>query len=339
MGPRRRGSVGGGREEHCPPQPRRLHPRRAHRVLGVVGVVGDGAVHAHGGLPHRCRRKVLPRRRTHTGRSSSTPAVHLRHRHIRWPQLDHHQRTGPGGADDPDPVLHLEARDLLHHVHDRRRIRRTRRRELRLLDDQHQRVLPATPQGLGPGFERGRREHRRPGHPVDRPARYRHLGQPQPADRLRGVPGAHRHRRRHRGPLHGQPHRPEDRRTIVDRCTQVPRLLDHLVSLHRNIRIVHRIQLRLRPDPATELPRRTHQRRSGDRRHAGHRRPARRPDRLHRTAPRVPVPPTRWPPRRQDRRRQDHPLQLRGDDGSRRDSRRRRHRRRLHPRGPRTPPS
>ncbi|GAA3053864.1 hypothetical protein GCM10020229_76880 [Kitasatospora albolonga] len=52
------------------------------------------------------------------------------------------------------------AGDLLHHLHGGRRAHRARRGELRLLDDQHQRLLPAAPQGLGARAERRRRQHR-----------------------------------------------------------------------------------------------------------------------------------------------------------------------------------
>ena len=42
-------------------------------------------------------------------------------------------------------------------------LRRPRRRQLRLVDDQHQRLLPRALQGVGAGPERGRRQHRRAG--------------------------------------------------------------------------------------------------------------------------------------------------------------------------------
>ena len=66
------------------------------------------------------------------------------------------------------------ARHLVHDVHAGRRAHRRRRRQLRLLDDQHQLLLPAAQEGLGARPERGRRQHRRARHPARRPAGHRH---------------------------------------------------------------------------------------------------------------------------------------------------------------------
>ncbi len=71
------------------------------------------------------------------------------------PQLDHLLRPGPAGAHPADAVLHGPARHLLHHVHDRRGVRRIGRRQLRLLDDQHQRVLPQRYKGWALGLNAG----------------------------------------------------------------------------------------------------------------------------------------------------------------------------------------
>ena len=74
---------------------------------------------------------------------------------------------------------------VVHHLHGRGGVRGLRRRKLRVVDDQHQRVLPAAAQGLGAGFERGRRQHRRAGDPTGRPAGDRHGQQHRTRDRLR----------------------------------------------------------------------------------------------------------------------------------------------------------
>ena len=62
------------------------------------------------------------------------------------------------------------ARRLLHDPAGRLLPRRRRRRQLRQLDGQHQRLLPRPAQGLGARPERRRRQPRRPGRPARRPA-------------------------------------------------------------------------------------------------------------------------------------------------------------------------
>ena len=114
--------------------------------------------------------------------------VHHRARQVRRPQLDDRQRAAAADPDGADAVLDEAPRHVVHDVHDRGGVRRLRRRQLRVVDDQHQRVLPAAAQGLGARPERRRRQHRRAGHPADRPAGDRDRRQHRARNRLRHLP-------------------------------------------------------------------------------------------------------------------------------------------------------
>ena len=100
-------------------------------------------------------------------------AVHLRGRQVRRPQLDDRQRAAAAGPDDPDRDR-ARARRLVHTLLIVVAVRRRRRRQLRLVDDQHQRLLPGPAQGLGARDQRRRRQPRRAGRAAGRPARAGH---------------------------------------------------------------------------------------------------------------------------------------------------------------------
>ena len=138
------------------------------------------------------------------------------------------------------------------------------RRQLRLIDDQYQRLLSAAVQGLGAGPERRWRQHRR-----RRSSRSIGLlviatvGNRSPAPGLRCLPGADRAGRGRRRAVHGQPHQPASDARLDDRRSGAPRFVADLAALHRHVRIVHRLQLRLRPGAADQLPGRAVARRPG----------------------------------------------------------------------------
>ena len=87
-------------------------------------------------------------------------------------------------------------------------------------------------------------------------------------------------------------------------------LLGDELPLHRHVRIVHRVLVRLRPGTADQLPGRRRQRRAG--------RAARRSDLVPRAAARLDLATVRRQARRPHRWRQDHALHLRRDDPRRR---------------------
>ena len=64
-------------------QPDLVDIRRARGLLGLVHLVGDGAVHAAGDLPHRPGGEVLPGRAAHPGRRAHAHPVHRRTREVR----------------------------------------------------------------------------------------------------------------------------------------------------------------------------------------------------------------------------------------------------------------
>ena len=132
---------------------------------------------------------------------------------------------------------------------------RRRRRQLRQLDGQHQRLLPGPAQGLGARPQRRRRQPRRPRRPAGRPARAGHRrGGAPAADPVRLHP-VHRDRRRRRRPAHGQPD--DGAQPAAGHARGDPRAahLDHVVPLHRDVRLVHRLRVRLRPGAAEPVHR------------------------------------------------------------------------------------
>lgn len=280
------------------PQPLVLDSVRAHRVLDLDDVVGARAVHG-ARVRHRRGGQVLPGRAADAGRLAAAAALHLRRRPLRRTQLDDRQCGAAAGADragaDRDAARHL-----LHHVHDHRSGRRGRRRQLRLVDGQHQHLLPGGSQGVGARAQRRWREPRGAGGTAGRPGRDRRSRGRVAAGAAGALPPVHRRRRgagrgqdgqhllgaqRHRGVRRGLPGAPD---------------LGDVVPLHRHVRLGHRLQLRLRSGPAEPV---RPEPAAGRGRH------------LHRAPARVADPALRRQTRRRPRRRPGHLLELRRDGG------------------------
>ena len=199
---------------------------------------------------------------------------------------------------------------------------RPRRRQLRVVDDQHQRVLPAAAQGLGTGHQRRRRQHRGADGPARRPARHRHPRQPPALLGVRGLPGRAGHRGDRRRALHGQPRAAQDRPDGHGLDPAGTRHLGDLAALHRHVRLVHRLRVRVRPGAADQLRRGRSERGAGV--------AARRADRVHRPAARVAVAGVRRQASRPHRRWPGDAVGVRRDDPRRRNSGRGEHAGRLH---------
>ena len=180
----------------------------------------------------------------------------------RWPRPSSAAATGRSSAASPSwcrrslPGGSWSTRALPHHLPRRRGSRGPRRRQLRLLDDEHQRLLPAADEGLGARAQRRGRQHRGARHPARRPARHRDAGQPSARGRLRRLPRAARRGERRGGLLHGQPRPPDGEPARDARGPAHSALVVHFAALHRHVRLVHRLRLRLRPGAQPDLPRR-----------------------------------------------------------------------------------
>ena len=100
--------------------------------------------------------------------------VHHRARPLRRTQLDHRSARCCCSIPALLTLYFMQPAGTSYtDVPGRRGARRLRRRQLRVVDDEHQRLLPAAAQGLGAGPQRGRRQHRRARDPAGRPARHR----------------------------------------------------------------------------------------------------------------------------------------------------------------------
>ncbi len=307
LGRRRRRGMGGGRQAGRQAQPDLVDLRRARRLLGVVDLVGHGAVHAAGRLRHRRRRASSTWSRC---RRWSAPSCGFRTR-SRPAKFGGRNWTIVSALLLLIPTLLTlyvmkQPGHVLHHVHDRRGVRRLRRRQLRLVDDEHQRLLPAAAQGLGAGPERRRRQHRRAGHPARRPAGDRHGQQHRARNRLCHLPCADRTGRRRRRAVHGQPAQPAVQPRRHGRGVALQALLGDELPVHRHVRILHRVLVRLRSGAADQLPGRRRQCRAGV--------AARRADRVHRAAARLDLPAVRRQAVRPHRRRQGDAVHVRRDD-------------------------
>ena len=201
------GDPGQGRR---PPQPDLLRAQRAHRLLGLEPVVGAGA------LP-RARATASTRRRS----SCSPPCRPWSARCCgsRTPSRSAGSAAATGRSSPPcccwsRPILiaiFLEPGVSFNTLLVVSLFAGCRRRQLRLLDDQHQRLLPGPAEGLGAGHQRRRRQPRRARGPAGRAARAGHARDAAPAGHGRDLHPADHPGRRRRGPVHGQPD-PEQQR-------------------------------------------------------------------------------------------------------------------------------
>ena len=112
--------------------------------------------------------------------------------------------------------------------------------------------------------------------------------------------------------VHGQPRHSAVQPWRDGRSAAVPRLLGDELPLHRHLRLLHRVLLRVRSGAADQLPRRWRQCRAG--------RAARGTDRIHRPAARLDRPAFRRQAVRPHRRRQGHDVHLHHDDLRRRNT-------------------
>ena len=209
-------------------------------------------------LRHRPGRQVPAHRAADAGRRRAAAAVHLRGR----------RRSAAATGRSSAPCCCWSRRSLIAIVLEPgvsfttllvvAAVRRRRRRQLRLLDDQHQRLLPGPAQGLGARPQRRRRQPRRARWsswsacwcwPPSAPSYPRLLvGDLHPADRAG---------RGRRGAVHGQPDPgPQRASGAMREVTRRPAHLDHVAALHRHLRLVHRLRLRLRPGAAGAVRRR-----------------------------------------------------------------------------------
>ncbi len=143
------------------PQPVGVDRRGARRLLGVDAVLGVRAVHGPR-VRGRRRRQVPAHLHRGAGRRGAAGALHVRGGAVRRAQLDDHL-----GAAAPDPDgggrVPAAARHTVRHVRGARGAGRPGRRQLRVLDGQHQHVLPRGEEGPRAGPQRRRRQHRRGG--------------------------------------------------------------------------------------------------------------------------------------------------------------------------------
>ncbi len=201
--------------------------------------------------------QVLDRRYRDAGRLGAAVALHDGDRAVRRPQLDRLLRLRSGctsGRDDRrcsrTPVdrcgSYLVCAALM----------RPGRRQLRFVDDQHQRVFPAAPQGRGAGHERGRREYRCSRRATGRSVRDRGRGQPAAVLGVRVLPGGAGDRRDRGGPVHGQPRRGVRRHRRHARRAAQSAYLAGQPAVHRHLWLFHRILVRVRPGAADVVRRR-----------------------------------------------------------------------------------
>ena len=172
---------------------------------------------------------------------------------VRRPRLDDHLGLRAAAADDHRSIP-AQAGRRLRRAGDAGGPRGRRRRQLRLVDVEHQCVLSRSVQGLRPRHQRRRGQPRRGGRPTTRPVRARHLrcgASPGPG---RHLPPADHRLRTDRRVVHGQPGAPGQRQGRG--AGGLPRAahLGDLAALHRHVRLVHRLQLRLRPGTPGAVP-------------------------------------------------------------------------------------
>ena len=198
-------------------------------------------------------------------------AVHARRRPLRRSELDGRQ-CGAAARAHGRQAFYLKPRLLVRHDARAGRDHRSRRRKLRLLDDEHQLVLPAAAQGMGARTERRRREPRRRGGAARRPRRAGHRRRNAPAVPARHLHPADRHRGRWCVPDDGQPQPRPQRQAGDARRLQGPAHLGHVVPLHRHVRFVHRFRLRVRSGAFDPVPHAflRHEERTVDRRRDAH---------------------------------------------------------------------
>ena len=143
-GPRTR-LLGDDRRADRPPQPVLLGLLRAHRLLDLEPVVGARAVPGPSRVRHRPGRQVPA---DHAADARSAPCVRLPYTfavaEVRRPQLDHRQRRCCCWSRPSLIAIVLEPGVSYTTLLVVACARRRRRRQLRLLDGQHQRLLPAT---------------------------------------------------------------------------------------------------------------------------------------------------------------------------------------------------
>ena len=211
-----------------------LDLRRTHRVLDVDGLVGSRALH-DAGVRGRSGRKVLPGRAARAGRLAGPDPLHHGACPVRRTQLDHRQRAASAPADGPGHHGH-GARYLLHHVPHGCGAGGSGRWQLRLVHGQ-----------------RRRREHRSGRGADARLAGDRHRRHRQSATGAGHLRADDRDRRGVRRAVHGQHLLGAGRHRRAARSDPGPSDLDHVVPLHRHLRLVHRLQLRLRPRAADSV--------------------------------------------------------------------------------------
>ena len=169
---------------------------------------------------------------------------------------------------------------------------------------------PQRLKGCGTGAQRRRRQPRSADGPAGRPAGDRNRRQPAALLGVRGIPCAAGDRGDRCGAVHGQPaalpHRDEHHARGAVRAAH----LGDRAALHRHLRIIHRVLVRLWPGAADELHRRRSKYGAGV--------AACRPDRLPGTTIGVAVTGIRRQARRPHRRRPGHPRRLLFDDPGRR---------------------
>ncbi len=248
--------MGRRRPPHREPEPRPVDLRRVPRLRRLGAVVDRGPAARRRGLRPHGRPDVLAHRPADPGGRHAAHPLHVRGAGLRGPQLDHRVRPAPAaahprarvGGPEPRPALRRPPRD--------RRARGRRRRQLRLLDGEHLLLLPGEGEGPGARPQRRGRQHRHGGRAVRRPARHHHRRR-DPARACRPhVRPAHPDRGGARVALHGQPVHREVGPARVRRGRPQQAHVDHLVHLHRHVRLVHRLLGRF-PDAAEEpVPRR-----------------------------------------------------------------------------------
>ena len=120
------------------------------------------------------------------------------------------QRARAADPDAADAVAAWSTRATsLHDVPARGRVRRLRRRQLRLVDDQHQRLLPAAAKGWALGLNAGGGNIGVPVDPARRPARHRDASAtPHPRSSAPSTWSLLAVAARRRRALHGQPAQP-----------------------------------------------------------------------------------------------------------------------------------